>query len=79
MKDIRALLDPLRRLHETIRAAVVAAGERANSGELAKVVSEEEGDTIFALEEVDQHFFTNTVDREYRVAFLFSDDFRKLA
>ena len=48
MKDVSKLLEPLRRLHETIRAAVVDACERANSGELATVVSEEEGDTIFA-------------------------------
>jgi fructose-1,6-bisphosphatase/inositol monophosphatase family enzyme len=64
MKDIRTLLDPLRRLHETIRAAVVEACERATSSELAKVVSEEEGDTIFALDRVSEEVLIDFFERE---------------
>jgi len=64
MKDIRTLLEPLRRLHETIRAAVVEACERAASGELAKVVSEEEGDTIFALDRVSEEVLIDFFERE---------------
>lgn len=64
MKDIRALLEPLRRLHETIRASVVEACERAASGELAEVVSDEEGDTIFALDRVSEEVLIDFFERE---------------
>ena len=64
MRDIRTLLDPIRRLHETIRAAVVEACERGSSGELAKVVAEEEGDTIFALDRVSEEVLIDFFERE---------------
>jgi fructose-1,6-bisphosphatase/inositol monophosphatase family enzyme len=64
MKDVSKLLEPLRRLHETIRAAVVEACERVASGELAKVVSEEEGDTIFALDRVSEEVLIDFFERE---------------
>ena len=64
MKDVSKLLEPLRRLHETIRAAVMEACERAGSGELAKVVSEEEGDTIFALDRVSEEVLIDFFERE---------------
>jgi fructose-1,6-bisphosphatase/inositol monophosphatase family enzyme len=64
MKDIRKLLEPVRRLHETIRASVVAACERATSGELARVVSEEEVDTIFALDRVSEELLIDFCERE---------------
>src|SRR5262245_37287531 len=64
MKDIRTLLEPVRRLHETIRASVVEACERAGSGELAKVVSEEEGDTIFALDRVSEEVLIDFFEHE---------------
>lgn len=62
--DIRQLLDPVRRLHEQIRASVVAACERATSGELATVVSEQEGDTIFALDRVSEELLIDFFERE---------------
>lgn len=62
--DIRQLLDPLRRLHEEIRASVVAACERASTGELATVVSEQEGDTIFALDRVSEELLIEYFERE---------------
>jgi fructose-1,6-bisphosphatase/inositol monophosphatase family enzyme len=62
--DIRKLLDPVRRLHEAIRASVVAACERATSGELATVVSEQEGDTIFALDRVSEALLIEFFERE---------------
>jgi fructose-1,6-bisphosphatase/inositol monophosphatase family enzyme len=62
--DIRQLLDPLRRLHETIRASVVEACERASTGELATVVSEQEGDTIFALDRVSEELLIEYFERE---------------
>jgi len=64
MKDTRTLLEPLRRLHETIRAAVVEACERAGSGELAKVVAEEESDTIFAIDRVSEEVLIDFFERE---------------
>jgi len=64
MKDIHTLLEPLRRLHETIRAVVVEACERAASGEMAKVVGEEECDTIFALDRVSEEVLIDFFERE---------------
>ncbi|HEY4424331.1 MAG TPA: hypothetical protein VGN10_09000 [Pyrinomonadaceae bacterium] len=64
MTDIRTLLEPLRRLHETIRAAVVEACERAGSGELAEVVAEEESDTIFAIDRVSEEVLIDFFERE---------------
>ena len=64
MKDIRTLLEPLRRLHETIRASVVEACERAASDELAKVVAEEESDTIFAIDRVSEEVLIDFFERE---------------
>jgi hypothetical protein len=62
--DIRQLLDPVRRLHEEIRASVVEACERASSAELATVVSEQEGDTIFALDRVSEDLLVDFFERE---------------
>ena len=64
MTDTRTLLEPLRRLHETIRAAVVEACERGTSGELAKVVAEEESDTIFAIDRVSEEVLIDFFERE---------------
>ncbi|HEU4834205.1 MAG TPA: hypothetical protein VFS90_07320 [Pyrinomonadaceae bacterium] len=64
MKDIRTLLDPLRRLHETIRASVVDACERATSEEMAEVIREEEEDTIFALDRVSEELLIDFFERE---------------
>ena len=62
--DIRKLFDPVRRLHELIRASVVEASERASLRELATVVSEQEGDTIFALDRVSEELLIDFVERE---------------
>ena len=64
MSDIRKLLDPLRKLHETIRASVVYACERASTSELAAVVSEQEGDTIFALDRISEEVLIDFFERE---------------
>ena len=62
--DIRKLLEPLRRLHEKIRASVVEACESARLGELAAVVSEQPGDTIFALDRVSEQYLIEFFERE---------------
>lgn len=62
---IEDLLPPLRRLHEEIRTAVVAACERAAGDELAAIAKEEAGDTIYAVDRVSEEllveFFTHEV------------------
>jgi fructose-1,6-bisphosphatase/inositol monophosphatase family enzyme len=62
--DVRKLLDPVRRLHEAIRGSVVEACERARPAELATVVSEQEGDTIFALDRVSEELLIEFFERE---------------
>lgn len=64
MSDVRELLEPIRNLHERIRAAVIAACERETSDELAKVVKEEEGDTIFAVDRVSEELLLAFFERE---------------
>jgi fructose-1,6-bisphosphatase/inositol monophosphatase family enzyme len=64
MNDVRKLLEPIRYLHECIRAAVIAACERETSDELAKVVKEEEGDTIFAVDRVSEELLIEFFERE---------------
>jgi len=64
MSDIRELLGPVRKLHEKIRATVIEACERATLGEMTKVVSEQEGDTIFALDRVSEEVLIEFVEHE---------------
>src|SRR4051794_7406211 len=63
-QNIRQLLNTVRRLHEKIRAAVVEADEGATAGEMAQVVREEEGDTIFALDRVSEELLIDYFERE---------------
>lgn len=64
MPPIRALLAPIRHLHERIRKAVVEACERAALEELARVVKDEEGDTIFAVDRVSEELLVEFFERE---------------
>jgi len=64
MPDIRALLAPIRHLHERIRKAVVEACERAALDDLARVVQDEEGDTIFAIDRVSEDLLVEFFARE---------------
>jgi len=64
LHDIRQLLGPVRRLHEEIRASVVAASERATLDQLSTVVSEQEGDTIFAIDRVSEELLIDFFERE---------------
>ncbi len=63
-RDIRKLLQPVRRLHELIRLSVIDACERATTSELATVVSEQEGDTIFELDRVSEELLVDFFERE---------------
>lgn len=65
--DIGALLDPIRRLHDIIRDAVVEACERASRESLANlytVACDEEGDTIYAVDRVSEELIIDFFERE---------------
>jgi len=65
--DVRALLLPIQRLHEEIRAAVVDAAEQADrdrSGRLAEVAEEAEGDTIYAVDKISEERIIALLERE---------------
>ncbi|HEX8144620.1 MAG TPA: hypothetical protein VF553_18775 [Pyrinomonadaceae bacterium] len=64
MADVGALLGPIRHLHERIRAAVVEACEGAALDELSRVVKEEEGDTIFAVDRVSEELLVEFFEQE---------------
>ena len=64
MVDLHGLLAPIRQLHERIRAAVVQACEGTAVDELARVVKEEEGDTIFAVDRVSEELLVEVFERE---------------
>src|SRR4030088_1138380 len=64
MTDARALLAPIRHLHELIREAVVAACEGAAPDEMSRVVKEEEGDTIFAVDRVSEDLLLEFFEQE---------------
>jgi fructose-1,6-bisphosphatase/inositol monophosphatase family enzyme len=62
--DPRSLLEPIARLHATIRAAVVAACERSEVEALASIAREEEGDTIYAVDCVSEELLVDFFERE---------------
>ena len=64
MADVEALLGPIKHLHERIREAVVEACENSASEELARVVKEEEGDTIFAVDRVSEELLVEFFEEE---------------
>jgi fructose-1,6-bisphosphatase/inositol monophosphatase family enzyme len=64
MNDLSALLEPIRRLHEEIREAVVAACERQATDELARVDRDVEGDTIYAVDLVSEELLLEFFARE---------------
>src|SRR6267142_1736562 len=64
MADARKLLTPIKNLHERIRAAVVEACEHAALDEMSRVVKEEEGDTIFAVDRVSEDLLIEFFEQE---------------
>jgi fructose-1,6-bisphosphatase/inositol monophosphatase family enzyme len=63
--EIRALLAPLRRLHDRVRDAVTAACERAAVEDLARVDDDDsEGDTIYAVDRVSESLLIELFERE---------------
>jgi fructose-1,6-bisphosphatase/inositol monophosphatase family enzyme len=52
LRDAPALCARIRAIHEAIRAEVIAATERQSTDELATVVGDDAGDTLFAIDRV---------------------------
>jgi hypothetical protein len=61
---LQQLLQPLQKLHATVRQAVVATCERASLDELASVASEETGDTIYAIDRVSEELLVDFITQE---------------
>jgi fructose-1,6-bisphosphatase/inositol monophosphatase family enzyme len=59
-----SLLAPIRELHDEVRRAVVAAAERASLDELSDVASDDEGDTIYAIDRVSEEALIGFFERE---------------
>jgi fructose-1,6-bisphosphatase/inositol monophosphatase family enzyme len=64
MADVHKLLAPIRELHEHIRRTVVEACERATADELSRVVADEEGDTIFAVDRVSEEVLVDFFEQQ---------------
>ena len=63
--DIRALLAPLRRIHERVRDSVIAACEQAALEDLARVDDDAaEGDTIYAIDRVSESLLIELFETE---------------
>ncbi len=54
IRDAGSLLEQVRAIHEQMRAAIVAACESSATEDLAAVVAEEGGDTIYAIDRVSE-------------------------
>jgi fructose-1,6-bisphosphatase/inositol monophosphatase family enzyme len=63
--DVRDLLEPIRRIHERVRDAVVAECERAELDQLAAVSDDESpGDTIYAVDRVSEDVLIELFEKE---------------
>jgi hypothetical protein len=67
MELLAEMLPAVRSIHEHIRDAVVAATERSATEELARVVADGEGDTIFAIDRISEEMFVELFEREIAV------------
>ena len=64
MPDIRDLLEPIRNLHERIRARVLAECEQAALDSLSEIVEEAEGDTIYAIDRITDDLLIDFFENE---------------
>jgi fructose-1,6-bisphosphatase/inositol monophosphatase family enzyme len=62
--DSRFLLEPLQRLHETIRQTVVDACERLSLEAVSAIAREEAGDTIYAIDRITEDLLIDFFTRE---------------
>jgi fructose-1,6-bisphosphatase/inositol monophosphatase family enzyme len=64
LNDIKSLFEPIKKLHETIRQRVVEACENAAPEDLSRIVQDDEGDTIFAVDRVSEEILIEFFERE---------------
>lgn len=64
MNDIRDLLEPIQRLHRMIRDRVLEECERSSVASLSRVIADDEGDTIFAVDRVSEELLVEFIERE---------------
>ena len=65
LSDVSVLLAPLRRLHERVRDEVVAACERAEVEDIARVADDSsEGDTIYAVDRISEQLLIELFETE---------------
>ena len=62
--NIQSLIQPLKRLHQIVREAVVESCERSAVEDLAAIAREEEGDTIYAVDRVSEELLVEFCERE---------------
>ena len=62
--DVSRLLEPLKRLHQRIREEVVRSCEQSALEDLAAVAREEEGDTIYAVDQVSEDLLIEFFESE---------------
>jgi hypothetical protein len=67
MYSLDAMLVSIRSIHRHIRDAVVAATEVSRSEELAYVVEDGEGDTIYAIDRISEDLLVELFEREIAV------------
>src|SRR6478672_391039 len=61
---IESLIQPLKLLHQIVRAAVVESCEHSAIEDLAAIAREEEGDTIYAVDRVSEELLIEFFERE---------------
>jgi fructose-1,6-bisphosphatase/inositol monophosphatase family enzyme len=64
MIDTRRFVPHLIKLHDQIRDAVVEACERASIEDLSTITSDEEGDTLYAVDRIGEKMLIDSFDRE---------------
>jgi fructose-1,6-bisphosphatase/inositol monophosphatase family enzyme len=64
LSNAEALLEPLKRLHDSIRQTVVDACERMSLESVAAIAREEEGDTIYAVDYLTEDLLVDFFARE---------------
>lgn len=64
-RDVTDLLEPIRRIHERVRDAVVSASEQVHVDQLAAISDDEsEGDTIYAIDRVSEELLVQLFAEE---------------
>lgn len=64
MSDAAFLLEPIRKLHDRVWRAVVSAGERTSTEQMSSVSRDEDGDTIYGIDDVSEHLVVEFFERE---------------